>query len=556
MTYGDGDISQGFTIFTALDVCGHEITHGLTNFTAHLGGSGSGEPGALNEGFSDIFGTTIEAIARPAQHDWLMGADIMTNHAGLRDMSNPKNLGQPNCYLGVNWDAVNQEVHQNNGPVIYWYYLLCQGGTGTNDLGNNWNVTGLTMTTAQMIAFRGLTVYFTSTTTYNDARIYTMQAASDLYGPCSNELQSTTNAWYAVGVGAQYSPSNVVAGFSASTVTCALPMHVTFSNTSANGASYNWTFGDGGTSASPAPTHTYTTSGNDTVKLVATSCSGTKDSTTMILSIGSIGLTTPIAEGFEVDNLPSADWNVSSLGTNWTVTSTAAATGVRSAMVDNSVNTSGNSSIFETVSYNVSSYVAPKLTFKMAYQQNVSSNSDKLQVFTSIDCGNTWVSRFARIGTALATVTPPNTAPFIPSSAQFNTYTVNINGVTGQSNVRFRFEFFAGATSVGNNIYIDDINLFDNTVGIEKFNSGFDLAVYPNPAFGNVNIDFNLSEKHNIAITVTDVLGRMIESISNKSYPAGEAKLIIAEKTTYQPGVYLVNINVDGEVTSRKIIIE
>ena len=57
MTYGDGSTNSGFTIMTGLDVCGHEITHGLTTFTANLNGP---EGDALNEGCSDIMGTTIE----------------------------------------------------------------------------------------------------------------------------------------------------------------------------------------------------------------------------------------------------------------------------------------------------------------------------------------------------------------------------------------------------------------------------------------------------------------------------------------------------------------
>ena len=552
MTYGDG--GGGFTIMTGLDVCGHEITHGLTAKTAQLG---SGEAGALNEGFSDIFGTTIEAFARPSQHDWIMGPEIMTSHQGIRDMSDPKNLGQPNCYHGVNWDP-NLEPHQDNGPCIYWYYLLCQGGSNTNDNGDAYNVTGITMAKAQMIAFRGLTVYFTPSTTYADARRYTIQAATDLYGACSPEIQATTDAWYAVGVGAQYSPSNVMASFNNSAVTCAIPLAVNFTNSTANGASFNWSFGDGGTSTSPSPSHTFTAIGTDTVKLVATSCTGTKDSVIKVLSIGSVPLTNQITEGFEVNNLPSADWNISSPGTNWAVTSTAAATGSRCAMVDNSVNTPGNYSIFETVSYDISSYVTPKLTFKMAYRQKASTNNDKLQVFTSIDCGYSWTSRLVRAGATLATVTPPNAGPFIPSSSQFNTYTVNINGVFGKSNVRFRFEFFAdtAAAGPGNNIYIDDINLFDASIGVEAFDAKADLMVYPNPSNGNVFIDLALSEKRNIAIDVRDVLGRIIETIPAKQYTSGEAKIIIGEKVTYQPGVYLVNINVDGQIVSKKIIIE
>jgi len=554
MTYGDGDVGSGFYPLTSLDVCGHEVTHGLTNFTAGLGG---GEAGALNEGFSDIFGTTIEFFARPLQTDWLMGADFMTNGAGFRDLSQPKNLGQPNTYQGTFWDP-NGEVHQNDGPCIYWYYLLCQGGTGTNDLGNSWNVSGITMAKAQMIAFRGLTVYFTPSTNYAAARMYTIQAATDLYGTCSAEYQATMNAWHAVGVGAQYSATSVTPSFTNSGITCAVPMTVTFNNTSGNAVSYTWNFGDGGTSTAISPTHTFTSAATDTVKLVATSCAGNKDSTIKILTIGAIGSTNLLTEGFETTTLPGPDWNISSAGTNWMITSQAAATGAKSAMIDNKINTSGNNSILETISYDISAVVTPKFTFKMAYRQDTVGNNDKLQIFTSTDCGNTWAPRWARLGAALATVTPPDTTYFIPGTGNFTTYSVNINGVAGQSNVKFRFQFFAdtAAKGPGNNIYLDDINLFDASIGIAQQQNDLGFDIYPNPSAGSTTVHFNFTETHSVSLSVSDVLGRVVESVPNRQYEAGETKLAIGEKVQYKAGVYFVNIIIDGKALSRKITVQ
>ncbi len=276
MTYGDGN-GTTFTILTAIDVCGHEITHGLTNFTAGLGG---GEAGALNEGFSDIFGTTIENFARPLQWDWKIGADITPSGNGIRNMSNPNLLSQPDTYLGTFWDP-GGEVHTNDGPCIYWYYLLCQGGTGTNDNSNTYTVSGLGMATAAKIAFRALTVYFVPTTNYMAARGYAIQAAKDLYGDCSNEVVQTTNAWYAVGVGPAY--SNVIGpNFSASATSfCSLPANINFNNTTANGITYTWDFGDGSAvSTTTNPAHTYTANGTYSVKLNATGCLSAKDSIT------------------------------------------------------------------------------------------------------------------------------------------------------------------------------------------------------------------------------------------------------------------------------------
>ncbi|MFL5752468.1 MAG: M4 family metallopeptidase [Bacteroidia bacterium] len=294
MTYGDGSSTQGFTIMTALDVCGHEITHGVVENTANLG---NGEAGALNEGFADIFGTTIERFARPAQNDWLIGADITTNGQGLRNMSNPSLMQQPDTYQGTNWDA-GGEVHTNNGPCIYWYYLMCQGGTGTNDNNNTYTVNPIGMTDAAQIAYRGLTTYFTTNTNYASARNYTIQAAIDLFGNCSQQVITCTNAWYAVGVGSQYSASGVITSFSAAqTSSCALPVSVPFNNTSQSGLTYTWDFGDGTTSNAVSPTHTYTQAGNYTVKLMATGCSSTTDSTIMTNYISITPPSSPVTTG-------------------------------------------------------------------------------------------------------------------------------------------------------------------------------------------------------------------------------------------------------------------
>jgi bacillolysin len=198
MTYGDGDASNGNKPLTAIDVCGHEITHGLTSYTANL--TYSNESGALNEGFSDVFGNTIEAYARPTQNSWLVGEDFYT----IRSMSNPNAYQQPDTYQGTYWatgTADNGGVHTNSGVLNYWYYLLCAGGSGTNDKGTAFNVTAITMTKAAAIAFRTLTVYLTPSSNYAACKTASIQAATDLFGAGSPEVTQVNNAWIAVGVG-------------------------------------------------------------------------------------------------------------------------------------------------------------------------------------------------------------------------------------------------------------------------------------------------------------------------------------------------------------------
>jgi hypothetical protein len=309
-----------------------------------------------------------------------------------------------------------------------------------------------------------------------------------------------------------------------------------------------------------AGTHTltcYSSSPNDSTDLNATN-----DQSVIIFNVSPNGGILPIVEGFETANaLPSSDWSVShtaSTGVDWAVTTNGAATGLKSCMIDNMNNTAGNNSIIQTFStYDLSTLTSPALSFKVAYQQKATTNNDKLQVYSSVDCGATWVSRLARSGSALSTVSGTLGTTFMPVPANFVTYTVNINAVATSKSVQFRWEFYADPNGPGNNLYIDDINLFDaSATGIQTIEAAVNLNLYPNPSANQVNIGFNLSEKHSIAVTVTDMLGRSVETIDAKSYQAGESTLTIGAKTAYQAGIYLVNIDIDGQHIAKKIIIQ
>jgi len=203
MTYGDGDGSR-FGAFTSLEVCGHEITHGVDEYSANL--IYQDESGAMNEAFSDIFGTCIEFYGDSINGDWNIGEDFdLTGGNGFRSMSDPKSDLLPDTYHGQYWlynDVLdNGGVHTNMGPLCYWFYLLSVGGTGTNDTGSVYNVTGIGRDSAAAIAYRMLTIYLTTSSAYADAFPASIQAAHDLYGDCSQAVIQTSNAFYAIGIG-------------------------------------------------------------------------------------------------------------------------------------------------------------------------------------------------------------------------------------------------------------------------------------------------------------------------------------------------------------------
>ena len=269
MTYGDG--GNGITPLTTIDICGHEITHGLTSFTANL--VYQNESGALNEAFSDIFGTAIEFYAKPPlAGNWTIGEDCK---ATMRSLSNPKLYQNPNTYKGQYWatgTADNGGVHTNGAPLCYAFYLMSQGGSGTNDKGNSYSVAPITMAKAEQIMYRTLTKYLTSSSNYNNVYFYAKTAATDLYGECSPEVEAVLNAFYAIGVVDNL--STLGTDFSAnSTDTCSPPFTVAFKSENATGSQFLWDFGDGTpTSTAQNPTHTYNSYGMFNVKLTTNAC--------------------------------------------------------------------------------------------------------------------------------------------------------------------------------------------------------------------------------------------------------------------------------------------
>src|SRR5262249_1859294 len=136
-----------------------------------------------------------------------------------------------------------------------------------NDLGVLYKVKGIGIDDAHAIAYRNQSVYLVPSSQYADARFYSIIAAKDLFGECSQQDISCANAWHAVGVGDTFKVG-VQADFSAPvTALCAPNNKVIFTNLSNNGHTFLWNLGDGTTTTEVNPVHSYSMPGNYTVSL-------------------------------------------------------------------------------------------------------------------------------------------------------------------------------------------------------------------------------------------------------------------------------------------------
>ncbi len=204
MVYGDGDgkLFNRFTI--AVDVIGHELTHGVTQHEAAL--AYEGEAGALNESFSDVFGILVKQRALrqdAARADWLIGAGLLSRGVkgkALRSLAAPGTayddpvLGkdpQPahmRDYVKTTDD--NGGVHLNSGIPNHAFYRAAR------DLG------GFAWEKAGRIWYDALANRLKERATFRQAGEETRKAAGALFGRGGLEEQAVRAAWRAVGIGA------------------------------------------------------------------------------------------------------------------------------------------------------------------------------------------------------------------------------------------------------------------------------------------------------------------------------------------------------------------
>ncbi|MEY8759629.1 M4 family metallopeptidase [Chryseobacterium tongliaoense] len=549
MVYGDG--ATTFKPLGAFDVTAHELGHAVCQTTAQL--AYQRESGALNEGFSDIWGAVVENAYAPEKQNFLIGEEITKVSPNyLRSLSNP-NSGlskQPDTYKGTYWKdasttgcAVPSQtqndycgVHTNSGVINYWFYLLVMGGTGTNDIGNSFNVTGIGFEKAAKIAYRLETSYLTANSNYTNAMTYGIQAAKDLFGTDSAEHKATQNAFYAVGLGTAYSGGTPVTDTQAPTAP-----QLAASSTTQNSTALSWS----------GSTDNVGVTGYDVYK--GTSLLGSTSATTYSVT----GLSPSTSYSFTVKAKDAAG-NISLASNSVSITTSPASTATYCT-------SSGNSTADERISNVVFANINKASTGTSGYEDftsvvgNVTKGSSYAITITpywsSVKYSEAYAvyidfngdGDFTDAGELAWSKAASTTSPVSGN------ITIPTTAATGDTRMRVIMKYSSLPTSAcGTFNYgqVEDYTLRIAASGaISSLTSDIladnnTISVYPNP----VNDVINIKSRSGLEFRyqLVDSLGKVVLSGETKSQSVNVGSLL--------PGVYVLSLDNGKEKSTQKII--
>jgi len=379
-----------------------------------------------------------------------------------------------------------------------------------------------------------------------------------------NFLANLTSAANAIATGVNNPEELCLASFSSGNkVICAGSTIQFYDESYFNITGRTWTF-DGGTpnvSSDQNPAITFNTPGIYNVTLEVTDGSAIVSTTqpSYVIVLAGPGESLPYKEGFEnytifPDNQQFLIANES--GYAWNVTSASAFGGEQSLKLRNFAQTLGTTDQFISGTIDLSG-VDPAdpmvFNFRFSYVKRTTGNDETLRFYISKDCGETWVLRKNLHGSQLSESTLAS--PYTPSDTAtwVQVDVTNINSAYYVSTFRYKFEF---ENDGGNNIYIDNINLYpESMIAINEIETPVTFSVYPNPATDFIQINYSTSNTVIGKVIIRNALGQIVASVYEGFLQAGN-NTIPYSTSMLESGVYFVSIETEGALETIKFIKE
>ena len=321
-----------------------------------------------------------------------------------------------------------------------------------------------------------------------------------------------------------------------------------------NASTWQWSFpgGEPAVSSSAAPEVVYAEPGTYPVTLVVGDGASTEQlvQQNYITVLPDSGSQLPFVEGFETGTWPSARWSVIDQQENgaFTASTQASFSGNRSLRLGNHAASEGSVDEIISTTLDLSQLAAaPVLSFRYAFSRRTAQGgNDRLYVYVSTDCGKTWSVRGLLQAAGALVTAPLHGAPFVPNGPQEWGYmeVTNITEAYFSPSFRMKFSFVSAG---GNDLWIDDINLNGQMVGMDErsVDLGAAFSVIPNPSAGEAWLVGDIGAVERLEIDVLDATGRVVEHVGRVKGARGPQRIALPTSDLAR-GVYLVRIIADG----------
>lgn len=396
--------------------------------------------------------------------------------------------------------------------------------------------------------------------------MFTQGQVAEMRFALQSSVGGRNNLWTAqnlAATGADVAPYLCKAEFSSNRTSVCTGTAITFTDESYNNASgWTWTF-EGGTplnSTDQNPVITYNTPGLYSVTLNSTDGSSSDEETkTSYIRVLESGVSLPIIEGFEnyTTLVDIEEWGLVNEENDaaFTLDPTTSLSGSNCAKIANFGQDEGSYDELISQPIDLSTLDSTDnitLSFRYAYKRRNTSDDDWIRVLVTKNCGEDWAARKTLHGVQITS--DVQSSAFTPTSEN-DWRTIHLTNITNQffvNNFRYKFTFLAGG---GNNMYIDDINIYegspsDETVGVSEVEELSRLAIFPNPAINELNVSYSVANNSLTNINITDLSGKVIQSHAIQSIQGSNVVTIDTEALS--SGVYLIQLESGNKFVSKK----
>lgn len=338
---------------------------------------------------------------------------------------------------------------------------------------------------------------------------------------------------------------------------------ITFSDDSYhNVLSRTWSF-PGGTpssSTSATPVVLYNTPGTYAVTMQVSdgSTNFLVEKQNLIAVLPRPGTSAPFADSFEQGNsIDSEHWAIwdADGGNAFELSNDGAFTGSRSVRLQNDYSHLGQKDMLSSTTFDMSGATSITISYRYAYARRFSDNDDRLRLYVSRDCGSTWFLRQQLRGSTTLSTAPDSNGNFAPSGPEQWGYAevANISTNFHSNDFRFRFEFESDG---GNNLFIDDVNITSQPVGIGTLDlAATGMTIVPNPAGAHAEVVLELERPMHVQLELTDALGRVSRIQSDRMMVAGEHRIALPVQDLAS-GAYLLRMRTEQGAKSTRFVVE